>query len=102
MAARLREARELAGYDGAADAARALRINYSTYAAHENGVRGFARSVARYAAFYKVDMKWLSTGIGKPRGAPIEARILALDPEQQNQVMQAIELFETLKAHRRG
>ena len=102
MAARLRRAREeIAGIESAAEAARSLRIDYPTYAAHENGSRGFKGSVARYSGFYKVDLKWLLTGIGSPRGSTIEARVLDLDPDQRKTMMETLELLERLKANRR-
>ena len=102
MAARLRRARQIDGrFKGPTEAARALRIEPPTYLGHENGARGFKAQAPRYAGFYKVDLKWLITGVGSPRGAPVEARILSLDPEQQKQVMGAIELFESLKANRK-
>lgn len=62
-AARLIEARKAAGYEKAADAARALGISPPTYFAHENGSRGIgADAGAVYARRFKVSFEWLMTG----------------------------------------
>lgn len=95
MAARLRKAREMAGFKTAAEAARALRIAYPTYAAHEGGERGFARQVVRYAGFFKVDYRWLYTGVGKPKGPTIEADIMALSEREQQQIIEMIDFFKS-------
>lgn len=65
--ARLAAARKDAGYDSAAEAARALNIPEPTYVGHENGSRGFKGNAERYAAFFKVNLEWLWSGKG-PRG----------------------------------
>lgn len=63
---RLREARERAGFASASDAARALGVNYSTYAGHENGSRGLKSDQAElYARKFKVTLDWLLTGRGE-------------------------------------
>src|SRR5690606_25924552 len=71
-AERLRKAREIAGYETAAAAARALNIKEPTYYGHENGSRGLRRDEAiRYSRFFRVDLDWLLTGRGDPKhGAP--------------------------------
>jgi len=62
---RLRRARAQAGYDYAAEAAKDAGWPPSTYAAHENGNRGFRRDVARvYSEFFGVKLEWLLTGTG--------------------------------------
>ena len=61
---RLKVARKAAGFDGAADAARALDMKYPTYAGHENGSRGLKKNLERYARFFRVSMEWLLTGRG--------------------------------------
>lgn len=67
---RLRHARELAGYDGPAEAARAFGWTYSTYAGHENGSRGIKLGTLRgYAAAFNVAFAWLVEGKGEPRPA---------------------------------
>jgi transcriptional regulator with XRE-family HTH domain len=73
---RLKKARELAGFRKAADAARALGIAYSTYAGHENGVRGAFKidDAVRYAKRCRVNLEWLLTGHGDPgrlKGVPV-------------------------------
>lgn len=91
IASRLREARRSSGYDSSAEAADAMDLAYTTYASHENGGRGVpAKSLSRYAAFYRVNLLWLAEGRGPMRGKaqdnmdilaglPAEARQLALD-----------------------
>lgn len=66
-AARLREARKAAGFSSARQAALAMSISYPTYAAHENGEKGFVRTADRYARFYRVSLEWLVTGKGDMR-----------------------------------
>ena len=71
MAARLREARELAGYPGPTEAARALGIKPPTYLGHENGSRGFVAQVQFYARRYRVSLEWLLSGKGTPRSGDV-------------------------------
>lgn len=88
---RLKQARELAGFDRAADAARALGIPYATYAGHENGSRGFGGNIDRYAQFFGVRGEWLRTGAGtmKPGQKPLILEIFEeLPPEKQAQALQ--------------
>jgi transcriptional regulator with XRE-family HTH domain len=62
---RLRKARARF-YPSAADAARALGVQYGTYAGHENGHRGFPASRApEYARRFKVSPEWLLYGKGE-------------------------------------
>lgn len=68
-AERLRWARKEAGYEHAADFARALGIGKSTYGHHENGTRGFKPvSARRYARRLGVPAAWLLAGEGSPNG----------------------------------
>src|SRR5690606_12042142 len=54
-----------AGYESAADAARALGASYPTYAGHENGSSGFRhKTAAIYARKFGVSLEWLLTGRG--------------------------------------
>ncbi|MFG1214969.1 S24 family peptidase [Xanthobacter flavus] len=64
---RLVWAREAAGFEKAADAARAMGVPLPTYNAHENGSRGFRRMAQQYASKYRVSLEWLLTGKGQPR-----------------------------------
>lgn len=65
VADRLKIARENAGFESVADAARALGVSYPTYAGHENGSRGLRRdAVTKYARRFKVSADWLLTGHG--------------------------------------
>jgi len=76
--------RRLAGLKSAADGARKLRLPYPTYAAHENGTRGFGPEEADlYARAYKVDREWLVWGVGNPRGMSIMDKIAQLDPDRR-------------------
>jgi hypothetical protein len=68
-AKRLKEARELAGFEAAAEACDHFEWVYPTYAGHENGYRGFgAEDAVKYARAYEVSLYWLLTGAGVPRG----------------------------------
>jgi hypothetical protein len=77
---RLQKARKEAGYQEAADAARALNIPEPTYFGHENGHRGLSRSGRRYAEFFRVSFDWLMTGKGQPRPSRARAAELRLVP----------------------
>jgi SOS-response transcriptional repressor LexA len=60
---KLIQARKDAGYDTAADAARAMGVPEPTYSGHENGNRGFGRAKAvKYAKFFKVPVSRFVTG----------------------------------------
>lgn len=59
-AERLKAAREKAGYDSAADAARAFNWTESAYRHHENGTRGFGPDAAKkYGQAFRVTPGWL-------------------------------------------
>jgi hypothetical protein len=58
----------MAGYRMASDAARDLGVSIATYLSHENGTRGLGRTAVQYAQFFNVDLGWLLTGHGQPRG----------------------------------
>lgn len=63
---RLTRARAAAGYDTAAEAARALGVNLQTYYSHENGTSGIRPQVARkYARKFGVRTEWLLYGEGE-------------------------------------
>ncbi len=78
-------------YSSPVEAAEALRMSYSTYAAHENGGRGFNRLVARYAQFFHVRTEWLLTGKGEMNRDPILEAIESLDEEGRARVLDFIE-----------
>ncbi|HWF65227.1 MAG TPA: S24 family peptidase [Rhizomicrobium sp.] len=62
-AARLRQAREAAGFKSAAEAIERFRFTASTYMAHENGQNGIRVEPAQaYARAFGVDPGWLLTG----------------------------------------
>ena len=57
------KARRMAGYRSARAASHALRAKPATYAAHENGSRGFGIDDARrYAKLFRVSPGWILTG----------------------------------------
>lgn len=73
MAARLRQAREAAGFATVRDAVNRYGLNYATYAGHENGNRGMKPDVLRdYARKFRVDLAWLISGTGTPPGPTAE------------------------------
>lgn len=60
---RLKMARKDAGYDSAADAAKAFGWKISTYTAHENGQNPIRHEVAeRYSKAFRVNPKWILFG----------------------------------------
>lgn len=79
---RLTMARKRAGYETAAEAARALGVKDQTYYAHENGSSGLRAEVAeKYARKFKVSLEWLLTEKGEisPNGVvPHEIGIAGL------------------------
>ena len=71
QAARLRRAREAAGFKSASDAVQRFRWRVSTYMAHENGQNGIRTEPALvYAKAYGVEPGWILTGLGLGPGAP--------------------------------
>lgn len=65
---RLIIARKAAGYETAADAARALGVKLPTYYTHENGSKGTSlrfEVAQNYARKFKVSLNWLLTGKGE-------------------------------------
>lgn len=65
-AARLRKAREEAGFTTAAEAAARFGWPASTYAAHENGQNGFANDASKYAKAFKSTVSYLLEGEKRP------------------------------------
>jgi PAS domain-containing protein len=64
---RLRQARQMAGFGTAVEAARHFGWGQSSYIGHENGTRGIRPRVAnKYAAAFGVSLGWLLTGEGSP------------------------------------
>lgn len=86
LAARLRIAREAAGFTTAAEAAERFGWNYPTYAGHENGSRGMRLTVVqRYAAAFRVAAVWLLEGSAdtdRSAGKPSRLLPLARNPQQ--------------------
>ena len=91
---RLLAARQAAGYETAADAARSLGVKYPTYAGHENGSSGFrAKTAAVYARKFGVSFEWLLRGTGnmfKKEDSPLLQETIemlrAVDPDFQEVV----------------
>lgn len=68
-AARLRAAREHAGFSSAREAALNFGFSDATYGQHENGTRGIRGPVAeRYAAAFGVSASWIMYGDGPGPG----------------------------------
>lgn len=62
-AERLRQARQNAGFESAAEAARRHGWSVPTYSGHENGSRGFTADTAQdYARAFRVSPSWLLYG----------------------------------------
>lgn len=76
----MQEARKAAGYDTAADAARAFGWPEITYQAHEADRRGIRPALAaQYARAFKVSQAWLLTGEGPRSGnGSAEKKLVAL------------------------
>jgi len=60
---RLKQARKKARYTSAEAAAEAMGVSPSTYAQHENGLRGIpAKKAERYGKFFRVAPEWILYG----------------------------------------
>ena len=69
---RLKKAREQAGFETAADAARKFGWTETTYRAHENGQRNIPRERAPvYARAFRVSPEWLLYGRGSAGKKPV-------------------------------
>lgn len=78
-AARLREAREKAGFEGPADAARYFGWSEHTYKSHENGNRGIRLPAARkYAQAFKTTAVWILHGQDVGRTLPDRPQVAAI------------------------
>lgn len=82
LSERLTAARKAARFETAAEASRYLRVNYQTYAGHENGNSGFKPKTADlYARKFKVSLDWLLTGRGQMSSqgvVPAEIEVVGL------------------------
>ena len=99
---RLIQARELAGYETATEAASAIGVNVQTYLAHENGHRGFGRNAKRYASFFRVSYAWLMTGAGTPKGrggntSELEEKFQMLDDKRKVEALRYLDFLRSLK-----
>lgn len=69
---RLKLARERAGHEDAATAARRFGWTEATYRSHENGSRNFTKQGAiRYGRAFRVSAEWLLLGIGDGDKKPV-------------------------------
>jgi hypothetical protein len=88
---RLAEARRAAGFETAADAAKAYRWHPQNVRDHEAGRRGVDPQQADdYARRYKIQVQWLLYGRGemKANEDSITAIINSLDPETAREVLE--------------
>ena len=102
-AQRLREARELAGYESARQAANANGWGVSTYTAHENGQNGFsAAKAAEYAKAFKTSAEWLMFGtVQLPEGSfGIDAQLRELPKDLSERLV--AEFNATIKGAKMG
>lgn len=93
---RLRFARKRK-FKSAAAAAKALGVEYPTYAGHENGNReNFIENAELYARRFGVTFEWLWTG-NEPmdRNTPVRDAIADLSPDKQRLVTDLIEALKT-------
>jgi len=92
---RLKEARKAAGFKSAADAAERLKLDYPTYAGHENGSRGFDKDQARrYASTFKISVLWLLYGLGSPSKS-FDQEILDLPLDKRRQAQEFIQWLKS-------
>ena len=80
--ARLKQAREAAGFKTKREAVNHHRWVYPTYAGHENGNRGYSDDAITYAIAYGVRADWLLSGRGSMKGEGT-ADILSSVPEDK-------------------
>ncbi|MBN2759481.1 MAG: helix-turn-helix transcriptional regulator [Rhodobacteraceae bacterium] len=72
MHERLRQAREKAGFEDAASAARRFGWGLSSYRSHENGQRGYKLDKAiAYGRAFRVSPEWLLFGKGDGQRKPV-------------------------------
>lgn len=90
-------ARKAAGYETAADAAKALGMPYPTYAGHENGSSGFRhKTAAIYARKFRVSLEWLLTERGtmtKATSDPDLAELIELLRDADPEIKDAVSLL---------
>lgn len=95
---RLQQARILAGHRRATDVVDLIKpLEYSTYAGHENGSRGFSQHAARYAKLYNVDLGWLLTGLGEMTPHRVDPRLAQIwqdiPAENRELALRALQAF---------
>lgn len=100
-ASRLARLRRHAGYEAAADAARAMGANLTTYWQHENGTRKLSNIAAdRYAAFFRVDPGLILYGERAPpppRRVPVVGAVM-LHGRIRPRMEYALDVPETVAA----
>jgi transcriptional regulator with XRE-family HTH domain len=90
-AARLREARQAAGFENATEAAERFGWEVVTYRSHENGIRGLRPTVAKkYAKAYEISLSWLMTGEGIMKGPGIDAELMELPADIASPLIEAV------------
>ena len=90
---RLRQAREMAGFKSATEAAKRFHWPSSTYSSHENGQTDPVpqRAAAKYARAFKVSVAWLLTGQGLM--SDLEGLFSQIDVKQQAKARRVLELM---------
>ena len=79
VAARLRHAREAAGFRNSTDFCRAQGLRHNTYDHHETGRRGIKlQTLKDYASMLRVNLAWLVEGEGQMRTNDWEMEVLDL------------------------
>ena len=92
QAARLREARELRGFELARSAQ--LRFGWSSaYGHHENGTRGIGRAYRDYARAFQVNPAWI-LGHSEERDGDPDNEALARIEEKIDRLLDRIERIE--------
>lgn len=95
-ARRLQQAREIAGFKTAKDAAKRFGWAYYGYAQHENGTRGLNQSSKKYAKAFKVSEGWLLTGEGPGPGSRevnLQKKLQILPQEDYDEVMAELDAY---------
>lgn len=85
--ARLRWARQKAGYRTAKDAAVAARTHPVSFRAYENDQHGYTKHATQFARAFNVSVEWLVEGVGNPTPLRTSSKDqLSPDPEHHLEI----------------